>query len=162
MGPTQLLTHLRNFLTVEADGDLYLTRMADTQMLHGLVEAMTPLQRSWLFSGVVAWWIVDHDGLLHDLAQDADGPRLPPTDGRFQMQEEQIFALLRSTEIAALASQLRNLEASFGLTLSHARQCTFAAEIDREAKLEACDDGERLSLALDRWRAVQSQGVANV
>jgi hypothetical protein len=165
----QLLQRLRHFMWVEADRTSYLLRLADTQSMQAVAAVLNPRQRAQLFTGVHAWWCVDYEGRLIDLArsgvaegQSTEGvdatPKIDPFLAPFRLDAAQTSGVMRGTEVPMFAAQIRHFEPSFGQHLSHAQQAKFASDFLDEARLEAYEEAEMLGLARARWKAVEGRG----
>lgn len=165
----ELLQRLRFFMWVEADRTSYLLRLADTQSLQAVVAVLTAAQRARLFAGLQAWWCVDYEGRLIDLAEGGvrrqEGPVEQPGSEalfpRFELDATQTSGVMRGTEVPMFAAQIRHFESEFDRRLSHAEQAKFASDFLAEARLEAYEDDDMLPLARARWQAMQSQGQAD-
>jgi len=156
-----LVTHLRSVLLIEAENVPYLLRYADTQMMAAANEAFNPPQRGVFFHDIEAWFTVDHEGVLDNVADNniyLQASHVAGTPILFDI--EQTSSLLHAAAVPALASQLRNLESSFAAALTHAQQSAFAARCFADASGPVEDDTELLSQALQRWRLEAPQPCA--
>ena len=148
-----LVTHLRSVLLIEAESVPYLLRYADTQMMAAANDAFDPSQRAVFFHDIQAWFTVDHRGVLDNVADSNIYLQASHVAGApILFDAEQTSRLLHAAAVPALASQLRNLESSFGAALTHAQQSTFAARCFADASGPVDDNTELLSHALQRWR----------
>ncbi|MGY4830404.1 DUF4123 domain-containing protein [Sphaerotilaceae bacterium SBD11-9] len=160
LGP--LTHHLRERLLVEADGEPFMLRLADTQMLAAANAAFSPEQRAAFFEGVDAWVAADHKGRLQNMADRATFAQAPvPASLPPQLDGHQLRCLLEASAAPALASQLREFDPGFGQALNHAQQIAFAHECIVQARLDAVDmDAELPSFTLQRWQARQREATA--
>jgi hypothetical protein len=151
--------HLQSLLLVEAEGQAYLLRFADTQMLAAVNTVFTPAQRARFFQGLQAWFSVDHEGVLRDAADPQRHARAAePGHVPLALDTAQTHALLDATAVQALASQVRHLEATFSDALDHAQQTEFISNCLATAKDAGIRDDTTLVLwALQRWQAEQAR-----
>jgi len=153
-----LLQHLRELLRIEADGTAYLLRFVDSQMLVAINSILNPKQRANFFNGIHAWYVVDHQGCLQNVASGAEHTQNRPAASLpLQLDAEQTHALLTATTIPTLASQVRNQDSSFAEQLTHAQQCAFIDDCLAAAQAAWLDENEWPQFAQQRWQAVQEQ-----
>ena len=157
-----LTQHLRERLLIEADGEPFMLRLADTQMLAAANAAFSPGQRETFFAGIDAWLAADHEGSLQNMADPAVFPRAAvPASLPLQLDGNQLRRLLEASTAPALASQLREFDPGFGRALDHAQQTAFARNCIEQARLDAIDmDAELPSFALRRWHTLQDEAAA--
>ena len=156
----ELARHLRLLLLIEAENVPYLLRFADSQMVLAAITILTPAQRARFFEGIDAWWVVDHQGRLHNLVGDhthvhaQDEAQSPPvTSLPLQLDVSQTHALLAAAVVHTLASQLRALEPTFAQVLSHAQQTRFASQcIADTQRTGITDEADFTAAALQRWQ----------
>jgi Domain of unknown function (DUF4123) len=149
----ELLQHLRALLKIEADTTPYMLRFADTQMLVATTSILNADQLACFFYGIQAWYVVDHHGRLHNLAQDAaQAQDLPAVAPPLKIDAQQTDALLGASAVPILASQVRNQEASFAEQLTHAQQCAFIDNCVTEAKAQWLEENEWPEFAKQRWQ----------
>ena len=150
---TELVLRLRRLLLVEADGAPYLLRFADTQMLPAVNSVLTPAQRSALFDGIDVWLTVDFEGTLHDVADSGANDRAAPAaDLPLRLDAAQVDSLLAAVAAPVLVGQINAFDTTFAEQLTHVQQSAFAAKCIAAHGCEAIQDGDLVSLALQRWR----------
>ena len=153
MSIVELVTQLRSVLLIEADNVPYLLRYADTQMMKAANETFSPLQRGVFFRDIESWFTVNHRGVLDDAAGPGAYRQAGDVAGQpIVFDAEQTSRLLRAAAVPVLASQLRNLESSFGAALTHAQQSAFAERCLADAGPAGDDDAKLVSQSLQRWR----------
>lgn len=144
--------HLRSLMRITVDEQEYFWRFADTQMMQATASTLTEAQRLQVFAPFHAWYVVDHDARLHDLAIHLAKDELPIIPGPLVLDDIQRDMMMDAVAVPALASQLRALTADFGQSLTHAGQTAFAAECLHESrKLVMDEDAELLAWSLERW-----------
>jgi hypothetical protein len=147
----ELTEHLQSLLRIEADGEDFLWRFADTQMMRASVGVFRQAQRPRVFGPCQGWWVVDHQGQLINLAQG----HLPQQGGGDPLVLDDIDTglLIDAVTGPMLASQMRAMELDFANTLSHAQQTAFVEDcLQRAADADIDRERELLAWSLQQWQ----------
>lgn len=147
-----VMTHCRSMMRISANGNEYLWRFADIQMMQAVAGTLTEPQRIQILGPFRSWWVVDHAGRLHDLAGNLPPGEMPLVPQPLVLDDAQTDMMTDAIAGPVLASQLRMLEPGFASALTHAAQIEFAIHcIEQARELTLDEDAELLAWALDQW-----------
>lgn len=146
----RLVLHLQQRLRMEADGALYLLRLADTQMLRAAAQCFTSDQVAGFFDEIDHWWATDHQGECVDLVPTDRPPQTAPMPLKFDGKKT--VALLDSAAVPMTDARLGRYDPNFA-SLPHSRrtallhQWHFAfGQTERES-----DDEDFMTFAVTQW-----------
>lgn len=168
----ELSERLASWCVVEADGQRFNFRFADTRRIPGIIKVLSGAQRACFCGPAVSWTYVARDGRWHDLKIDGLSAQVAAEP---VLDERQFASLIDDSRVDELMAQLdyrgnatyKHPGRSYAL-LTTALQAAKEAELDEEHIVDWCEwfwrrdslqDGQAAALSLESWRETLLEGA---